>query len=133
MGKLESKNLNKAYKELRVVKNVSLNVSSGEVVGLLGPNGAGKTTCFYLIVGLIPSDSGELLLNGENITRLPIHKRSNLGISYLPQESSIFRNMTVEENIQAILEIQKNSNKINRNVDMILNDLNIIHLKKIQQ
>ncbi len=96
----------KAYHGRKVVQDVSLQVDSGEVVGLLGPNGAGKTTCFYMIVGLVPSDSGRIMLDGHAIGRMPIHRRARLGLSYLPQEASVFRKLTVEENIVAVLELQ---------------------------
>ena len=100
------RNLKKRYGSRTVVKDVSLDVKSGEVVGLLGPNGAGKTTSFYMIVGLVPLDAGEISLNGSSISLLPIHKRASLGLSYLPQEASVFRELTVEENIRAVLELQ---------------------------
>ena len=103
MSQLTSQKLRKRYKSRTVVLDVSLEVSSGEVVGLLGPNGAGKTTCFYMIVGLIPVDSGSIHLDQTELTHLPIHRRARLGISYLPQENSVFRRLTVEENVQAIL------------------------------
>ncbi len=103
---LEAKNLAKRYKSRTVVKDVSLKVKNGEVVGLLGPNGAGKTTCFYMMVGLVPEDGGSIFLDGKDITRLPIHRRAQLGLSYLPQEASIFRKLTVAENIRAVLELQ---------------------------
>ena len=101
---LEVKNLKKIYGPRTVVKDVSLSIKSGEVVGLLGPNGAGKTTTFYMIVGLVAANGGQILLNGESIQHLPIYKRARIGITYLPQENSVFRTLTVEENIQAILE-----------------------------
>ena len=101
-----SQSLRKRYKSRTVVQDVSLEVSSGEVVGLLGPNGAGKTTCFYMIVGLVPVDAGSIHLDSRELTHLPIHRRARLGISYLPQENSVFRRLTVEENVQAILELQ---------------------------
>ena len=103
MSQLRSQSLRKRYKSRTVVQDVSLEVSSGEVVGLLGPNGAGKTTCFYMIVGLVPVDAGSIHLDGNELTHLPIHRRARLGISYLPQENSVFRRLTVEENVQAIL------------------------------
>ena len=103
---LRVQHLMKAYHGRRVVQDVSLEVRSGEVVGLLGPNGAGKTTCFYMIVGLVPSDDGQILLDERPIGRLPIHRRARLGLSYLPQEASVFRKLTVEENILAVLELQ---------------------------
>src|SRR5205814_6615156 len=106
MSSLRSQSLRKKYKSRTVVQDVSLDVSSGEVVGLLGPNGAGKTTCFYMIVGLIPADAGSIHLDQTELTHLPIHRRARLGISYLPQENSVFRRLTVEENVQAILELQ---------------------------
>jgi lipopolysaccharide export system ATP-binding protein len=104
MSTLVAEHLTKQYRGRRVVQDVSLEVRSGEIVGLLGPNGAGKTTCFYLIVGLAPVDSGRLLLDDADIGRLPMHERARLGVGYLPQEPSVFRNLTVEQNILAILE-----------------------------
>jgi lipopolysaccharide export system ATP-binding protein len=98
--------LQKAYGARKVVKNVSLSVSQGEVVGLLGPNGAGKTTSFYMIVGLVRADAGQITINGQRVERLPIHRRARLGLSYLPQEASIFRKLTVAENVRAVLELQ---------------------------
>ena len=98
--------LNKRYKSRIVVHDVSLTVGSGEVIGLLGPNGAGKTTCFYMIVGLVATDGGRIELDGEDLTRMPIHVRARLGLSYLPQEASIFRKLSVSDNVQAILELQ---------------------------
>ena len=107
---LAVRNLKKRYGSRTVVKDVSLDVKSGEVVGLLGPNGAGKTTSFYMIVGLVPLDAGEIALDGNSISLLPIHKRATLGLSYLPQEASVFRKLTVEQNIRAVLELQTNDN-----------------------
>jgi len=107
MNSLQAKNLNKYYKSRHVVKDVSINLSQGEIVGLLGPNGAGKTTCFYMIVGLITCDQGDIYLNNKDITLLPMHTRARLGIGYLPQEASVFRKLTVAENIMAILELRK--------------------------
>jgi lipopolysaccharide export system ATP-binding protein len=104
--RLEATGLRKSYGARMVVKDVRLSVRSGEVVGLLGPNGAGKTTSFYMIVGLVRADAGEISIGGERVERLPIHRRSRLGLSYLPQEASIFRKLTVEENIRAVLELQ---------------------------
>jgi len=95
-------NLQKRYGSRTVVKDVSLTVASGEVVGLLGPNGAGKTTCFYMVVGLLPLDDGQIALNGHSIAHLPIHRRARMGLSYLPQEASVFRKLTVEENVRAV-------------------------------
>src|SRR3954464_12278757 len=106
MSQLTAQSLRKRYKSRTVVADVSLDVTSGEVVGLLGPNGAGKTTCFYMIVGLVPVDAGSIHLDGNEPTHLPIPRRARLGISYLPQENSVFRRLTVEENVQAILELQ---------------------------
>ena len=106
MTTLSCSNLTKEYTGKKVVSNVSVNVSTGKVVGLLGPNGAGKTTTFYMLVGLIKSDGGEIKIEDQVVTSLPMHTRSNLGISYLPQEASIFKNLTVEENILAILQVK---------------------------
>src|SRR5436305_14925228 len=105
-SRLRSQRLRKRYKSRTVVQDVSLEVGSGEVVGLLGPNGAGKTTCFYMIVGLVPVDAGRIFLDAAELTHLPIHRRARLGISYLPQENSVVRRLTVEENAQATLEPQ---------------------------
>lgn len=110
MSTLLVKGLQKRYGARQVVRDVSLEVKSGEVVGLLGPNGAGKTTSFYMIVGLVPSDAGEINIDGVDISRLPIHKRATLGLSYLPQEASVFRKLSVEDNIRAVLELQKDEN-----------------------
>lgn len=106
-SRLEAEGLQKSYGVRKVVKNVHVDVHSGEVVGLLGPNGAGKTTSFYMIVGLVRADAGEIRIDGQPVQNLPIHKRSRLGLSYLPQEASIFRKLTVEENIRAVLELQR--------------------------
>jgi len=126
---LKAISLRKKYRSKVVVENVSLEVQRGEVVGLLGPNGAGKTTTFYMIVGLTRCTSGSLLLDNVDITKLPIHKRAGLGISYLPQEASIFRKLNVEQNILAVLELSGSRNKRER-LDELLNDLNISHLRK---
>ncbi len=107
MSVLTANHLSKQYKGRKVVRDVSLSIESGEVVGLLGPNGAGKTTCFYMIVGLVPLDQGEIHLDKTDLTRLPMHQRARLGLSYLPQEASVFRKLSVEDNIMAILETQK--------------------------
>ncbi|MDE1715156.1 LPS export ABC transporter ATP-binding protein [Chromobacterium amazonense] len=123
-------NLKKRFKKRTVVKDVSLNIESGEVVGLLGPNGAGKTTSFYMIVGLIGADDGDIRLDEQSITHFPIHQRAQLGLGYLPQEASIFRRMTVEENITAILEISGLKGKeLEKELDLLLDDLNIGHLR----
>jgi len=105
MSRLRAVELNKRYKKRVVVHDVSLEVSSGEVVGLLGPNGAGKTTCFYMIVGLVAADGGRIYIDDREITRQPIHRRARLGLSYLPQEASVFRRLTVQENVRAVLEL----------------------------
>ena len=129
MSTLEVHNLRKHYKSRVVVKDVSLQVSSGDVVGLLGPNGAGKTTSFYMMVGLTSMDSGRIMLDGQDLSTLPIHRRALLGLSYLPQEASIFRKLTVSENIQAILELQPIAREeIALRLDELLHDLNIEHL-----
>ena len=128
---LKSAQLRKRYKSRTVVQDVSLEVSSGEVIGLLGPNGAGKTTCFYMIVGLIPVDSGSIHLDSRELTHLPIHRRARLGISYLPQENSVFRRLTVEENVQAVLELQGLApGDLEPRLAELLKDLNIAHLRK---
>jgi lipopolysaccharide export system ATP-binding protein len=128
---LRSERLRKRYKSRTVVQDVSLEVRSGEVVGLLGPNGAGKTTCFYMIVGLVPVDAGRIYLDESELTHLPIHRRARLGISYLPQENSVFRRLTVEENVQAILELQGLAGEaIEARLAELLKDLNIAHLRK---
>jgi lipopolysaccharide export system ATP-binding protein len=127
--------LQKKYGSRTVVTEVGVEVKSGEVVGLLGPNGAGKTTSFYMIVGLVPLDGGEITLNGQVITHLPIHERAKLGLSYLPQEASVFRKLTVEENIQAVLELQEENgkpltkNEIQSRLDSLLQELQISHLR----
>jgi len=128
---LRSERLRKRYKSRTVVQDVSLEVRSGEVVGLLGPNGAGKTTCFYMIVGLVPVDAGRIYLDESELTHLPIHRRARLGISYLPQENSVFRRLTVEENVQAILELQGLAGEaLEARLAELLKDLNIAHLRK---
>ncbi len=131
MSALSAESLRKRYKSRTVVQDVSITVSSGEVVGLLGPNGAGKTTCFYMIVGLIAADAGSIYLDGRELTHLPIHKRARLGISYLPQENSVFRKLTVEENVQAVLELQGLAgDEMEERLVELLTDLNIAHLRK---
>jgi lipopolysaccharide export system ATP-binding protein len=106
VSRLVATGLQKSYGSRKVVRDVSLTVQKGEVVGLLGPNGAGKTTSFYMIVGLVRVDAGEITIDGQSIEHMPIHKRSRLGLSYLPQEASIFRKLTVEQNVRAVLELQ---------------------------
>jgi lipopolysaccharide export system ATP-binding protein len=130
MSELRVEQLHKRFKSRAVVKDVSLDVKSGEVVGLLGPNGAGKTTCFYMIVGLIPSDGGRIVLDQKNLNRLPIHMRARMGLAYLPQEASIFRKLTVGENIRAVLELRVDErNGVEQQLELLLNDLHIAHLR----
>jgi lipopolysaccharide export system ATP-binding protein len=130
--------LQKSYGVRQVVSDVALEVASGEVVGLLGPNGAGKTTSFYMIVGLVPSDAGEIILDGVSIARQPIHRRAALGLSYLPQEASVFRKLTVEENIRAVLELQRENGKpltkerLDERLDTLLGELQIEKLRENQ-
>lgn len=131
MKTLKTIDLLKSYNKKVVVNQVSIEIKQGEVVGLLGPNGAGKTTTFYMSVGLISPEKGQILLNDKNITSLPMYKRARLGIGYLPQESSIFRGLTVEENIMAILQTQKLTKKERFDkLDYLLNELKISHLSK---
>lgn len=129
-------NLRKSYGARMVVGDVGLEVKSGEVVGLLGPNGAGKTTCFYMIVGLVRADAGSIALDGKELTRMPIHQRARLGLSYLPQEASVFRKLSVEDNIRAVLELQTDAGgarltrpEINERLAVLLEDLQISHLR----
>ena len=126
---LVAKQLSKKYGPRTVVKDISFTVKEREVVGLLGPNGAGKTTTFYIVVGIIKSDGGSLLLRGRDITHLPIHKRAKLGMSYLPQEASIFRKLNVEQNVSAILELSGSQN-INEDTRSLLSELGVEHLRK---
>ena len=127
---LRAEALMKRYKKRVVVSDVSLTIESGEVVGLLGPNGAGKTTCFYMILGLIPIDQGSVHLDGQDVTHLPIYRRSRLGLSYLPQEASIFRRLNVAQNIQAVLELQGHeAEEIEARLENLLDDLHIGHLR----
>ena len=130
MSQLTASKLKKRYKSRTVVKDVSLEVQSGEVVGLLGPNGAGKTTCFYMMVGLVRLDGGSIDLDGKEISRFPIHRRARLGLSYLPQETSVFRKLTVQENVQAVLELQDISEaEIEERREGLLHELHIAHLR----
>jgi len=130
MSELIIQNIKKTYKKNSVVKDISLRISSGEVIGLLGPNGAGKTTSFYMIVGLVSLEHGTIKIDSHDLTKMPIHKRSKLGISYLPQEPSIFRKMTVSENILSILELGKKSKKQNiERLEVLLGELNIVHIR----
>jgi lipopolysaccharide export system ATP-binding protein len=131
MNTLHAKQLSKKYKSRHVVKNVSLEIKRGEIVGLLGPNGAGKTTSFYMIVGLIASDGGQICFDDNDITTLPVHTRAQLGISYLPQEASIFRKLSVADNIMAILELRKDLNKAERqaSLNQLLEEFHIEHIR----
>jgi lipopolysaccharide export system ATP-binding protein len=130
MQTLTAEGIGKSYSGRQVVRDVSIHISRGEVVGLLGPNGAGKTTSFYMIVGLVGADGGDIKLDQQSITHLPIHQRARLGLGYLPQEASIFRKMTVDENIRAILEIGKLSkDDLESQLNLLLDDLNIAHLR----
>ncbi len=132
---LQAEGLQKRYGSRTVVRDVSIEVKSGEVVGLLGPNGAGKTTSFYMIVGLVPLDGGAITLNEKKISHLPIHQRARMGLSYLPQEASVFRKLSVAENIQAVLELQEYEGKsltkkqIQARLDELLGELQIAHLR----
>jgi lipopolysaccharide export system ATP-binding protein len=131
MSELTASNLAKSYKGRQVVKDVSLNVKKGQIVGLLGPNGAGKTTTFYMVVGLVPSDKGTVFLEGEDITHAPMHIRARKGIGYLPQESSIFKKLTVYQNIMAILQTRKDLAASRREdiLDELLQEFNIGHIR----
>nr|WP_116608236.1 LPS export ABC transporter ATP-binding protein [uncultured Albidiferax sp.] len=136
-SRLEARHLQKAYGSRKVVKDVTLAVRKGEVVGLLGPNGAGKTTSFYMIVGLVRADGGHISIDGQSVEHMPIHRRSRLGLSYLPQEASIFRKLTVEENVRAVLELQqddagKSLSKaaIEERLTALLQDLRVEHLRE---
>src|SRR5690606_1694932 len=137
-SKLIVSGLQKSYGARQVVRDVALQVESGEVVGLLGPNGAGKTTSFYMIVGLVPSDAGRIELDGTDISRRPIHERAQLGLSYLPQEASVFRKLSVEDNIRAVLELQRVNGKalskeqLEQRLDTLLADLQIEKLRENQ-
>jgi lipopolysaccharide export system ATP-binding protein len=130
MSELIVENLRKSYKARTVVQDISLKIHSGEIVGLLGPNGAGKTTSFYMMVGLVPLDAGRILLNGKDLSRLPIHSRARMGLSYLPQEPSIFRKMTVTENIMAVLELQGiTEEEQEAQLEALLQELHIVHIR----
>jgi lipopolysaccharide export system ATP-binding protein len=130
MSQLRAVALRKRYKTRTVVRDVSLEVASGEVVGLLGPNGAGKTTCFYMIVGLVAADGGRIFLDDRDLTRLPIYRRARLGLSYLPQEASVFRKLTVEENIRAVLElVGVGPEDIEERLVQLLTELHVDHLR----
>jgi lipopolysaccharide export system ATP-binding protein len=130
-GWLTGEGVQKSYGKRQVVKGVSVSVARGEVVGLLGPNGAGKTTVFYMITGLVPADSGRITIDGRDVTRLPMYRRARLGIGYLPQEASIFRGLTVEQNIMAILElVEPNRRKRREELDSLLEEFHITRLRK---
>ncbi len=136
-GSLRATGLRKTYGKRTVVHDVSLSVDSGEVVGLLGPNGAGKTTSFYMIVGIVPTDSGRIEIDDTTITSMPMHKRARLGLSYLPQDASVFRRLTVEENIRAVLELQYDENgrsltsaRIGEHLESLIDELQIGHIRR---
>jgi len=131
MSLLSAIGLEKSYRKRKVVSSLSLSIESGEVVGLLGPNGAGKTTAFYMIVGLVPADGGRIELNGEDITELPMHARARRGLGYLPQEASVFRRMTVADNIMAILETRRGLDEAARDesLERLLEELHVSHLR----
>ena len=135
-SRLEARHLQKAYGSRKVVHDVSISVKKGEVVGLLGPNGAGKTTSFYMIVGLVRADGGSITIDGEPVAHLPIHRRSRLGLSYLPQEASIFRKLNVEDNVRAVLELQRDEHgkpladaEIEHRLTSLLQELRVDHLR----
>ncbi|GAA3997085.1 LPS export ABC transporter ATP-binding protein [Comamonas faecalis] len=135
-SQLQAQHLQKSYGSRKVVKDVSLTVQKGEVVGLLGPNGAGKTTSFYMIVGLVRADGGRIAIDGQDVTDMPIHRRSRLGLSYLPQEASIFRKLNVEDNVRAVLELQKDGDgralartEIEERLTRLLQELRVEHLR----
>lgn len=132
MSKLEVKNISKSYNQRTVVDGVSISIKSGQIVSLLGPNGAGKTTAFYVIVGLVAANSGSVVLDGENISKDPIHTRANKGLGYLPQEASIFRKLSVQDNIMAILELRKKLTSAERQqkLDDLLKEFHISHIQK---
>ena len=132
MVTLTAEHLSKSYKSRQVVRDVSIQVSSGEIVGLLGPNGAGKTTCFYIIVGLVKADGGQVKIDNKNLTFVPMHGRARAGIGYLPQEASIFRRLSVEQNIMSILETRSELSKKERlrMMDSLLEEFNITHIRK---
>ena len=129
-GALAAENLGKSFKRRPVVRGVSMCVERGEVVGLLGPNGAGKTTCFYMITGLIPADRGRIFIDGADVTGLPMYQRARLGVGYLPQEASIFRGLSVEQNLRAVVElVERNKDKQQAIIDDLLNEIHITHLR----
>ncbi len=131
MTSLSAYNLRKKYKARTVVKDVSFDVAGGEVVGLLGPNGAGKTTCFYMIVGLVAADGGEIRIGDDKLTHMPIHRRAQLGLSYLPQENSVFRKLSVADNIRAVLQLQDlEEEQVEERLEELLQELHITHIKE---
>jgi len=131
VSKLEALGIAKRYRTREVVKDLSISIESGEVVGLLGPNGAGKTTAFYMIVGLLPCDQGKIILNGKDVTRLPVHRRAQRGLGYLPQEASVFRKLSVADNIYAILQTRSDLDRAARQAlrEKLLEDLHITHVR----
>ncbi|MBI0163741.1 LPS export ABC transporter ATP-binding protein [Bartonella sp. M0283] len=130
-GTLAARDLTKTYRGRKVVKGVSFGVRAGEIVGILGPNGAGKTTCFYMVTGLVEVDSGSIEIDGFDVTDMPMYRRSRLGIGYLPQEASIFRGLSVEDNIKAVLEVvEKDRKKREEELDALLDEFKIAHLRK---
>ncbi len=131
MSSLEARHLAKSYKQRKVVKDVSLRINHGQIVGLLGPNGAGKTTCFYMIVGLVASEGGQVLIDDEDITHLPMHGRARKGIGYLPQEASVFRKLSVRDNLMAILQTRKELSQDQREglLQQLLEEFHITHIR----
>jgi lipopolysaccharide export system ATP-binding protein len=131
MSRLETVGIAKRYRSRQVVNDLSLSIESGDVVGLLGPNGAGKTTAFYMIVGLVTCDRGKIVLNGQDVTRLPVHRRARLGLGYLPQEASVFRKLTVADNIRAILQVRKDLDRAARQtlLEELMEELHISHVR----
>ncbi len=132
MARLQANNLAKSYKGRKVIEDVSVTVENNQIVGLLGPNGAGKTTCFYMIAGLVAADHGEVFIDDQNVTHLPMHGRARAGLSYLPQEASVFRKLTVADNIMAILETRRDLNRSQRQSEMnlLLEEFHITHIRK---
>ena len=132
MSILSAENLSKRYKFRQVVKDISLEIQSGEVVGLLGPNGAGKTTAFYMIVGLIKADNGRIMLDGRDLTPMPMHQRARIGLGYLPQEASVFRKLSVEKNIMAILQTRPKLSAAERDkrLEFLLDEFHVAHLRE---
>lgn len=131
MSWLEAVDITKRYRTREVVKGLSISIESGEVVGLLGPNGAGKTTAFYMIVGLVRCDRGQIIVNGQDVTHFPVHRRARLGLGYLPQEASVFRKLSVADNIRAILQIRKDLDRAARQsaLEELMEELHVTHLR----